>query len=239
MSLELSPGDGTLQSRTWELDWHEGSLVQDLKDASAEPLAEPTIEVPDDLKHNLMITSVDALVNWGRKSALWPVTFGLACCAFEMIASAMGRFDIARFGMEAFRASPRQADLMIVSGRVSIKMMPVLLKIYEQMPEPKWVISMGACASSGGVFDTYTLVQGVDQFLPVHCYIPGCPPRPESLLDALMKIQAIIGEDTDTDDSADAGNSTPDGDEPGTTAAPAEQEAPGGETSEAPSTSET
>ena len=114
MSLELSSGDGPLQSRTWDLARYEGALVQDLKDASIEPLAEPTIEVPEDLKNNLMITSVDALVNWGRKSALWPVTFGLACCAFEMIASAMGRFDIARFGMEAFRASPRQADLMIV-----------------------------------------------------------------------------------------------------------------------------
>ncbi|SVE01234.1 uncharacterized protein METZ01_LOCUS454088, partial [marine metagenome] len=122
MSLELTPGGGPLQSRTWDLDRYEGSLVQDLKDASIEPLAEPTIEVPDDLKNNLMITSVDALVNWGRKSALWPVTFGLACCAFEMIASAMGRFDIARFGMEAFRASPRQADLMIVAGTVTWKM---------------------------------------------------------------------------------------------------------------------
>ncbi|MCH9051627.1 MAG: hypothetical protein IIA72_11165 [Proteobacteria bacterium] len=115
MPLEISKEDGPLQSRTWELDRHEGSLVQELKDASAEPLAEPTIEVPADLKSNLMITSVDALVNWSRKSALWPVSFGLACCAFEMIASAMGRFDIARFGMEAFRASPRQADLMIFS----------------------------------------------------------------------------------------------------------------------------
>ena len=138
MPLELSQGDGPLQSRTWELDRYEGSLVQDLKDASIEPLAEPTIEVPDDLKNNLMITSVDALVNWSRKSALWPVTFGLACCAFEMIASAMGRFDIARFGMEAFRASPRQADLMIVAGTVTWKMSPAIRRIYDQMAEPKW-----------------------------------------------------------------------------------------------------
>ena len=191
------------------------------------------------LGDNIITTSVNSVAKWARKNALWPMPFGTACCAIEMMATLSGRFDMSRFGAEVIRFSPRQADLMIVSGRVSIKMMPVLLKIYEQMPEPKWVISMGACASSGGVFDTYTLVQGVDQFLPVHCYIPGCPPRPESLLDALMKIQAIIGEDTDTDDSADAGNSTPAGDEPGTTAAPAEQEAPGGETSEAPSTSET
>ena len=150
MSLELSSGDGPLQSRTWDLDRYEGALVQDLKDASIEPLAEPTIEVPEDLKNNLMITSVDALVNWGRKSALWPVTFGLACCAFEMIASAMGRFDIARFGMEAFRASPRQADLMIVAGTVTWKMSPAIRRIYDQMAEPKWVISMGVCATSGG-----------------------------------------------------------------------------------------
>ena len=152
MSLELSSGDGPLQSRTWDLDRYEGALVQDLKDASIEPLAEPTIEVPEDLKNNLMITSVDALVNWGRKSALWPVTFGLACCAFEMIASAMGRFDIARFGMEAFRASPRQADLMIVAGTVTWKMSPAIRRIYDQMAEPKWVISMGVCATSGGPY---------------------------------------------------------------------------------------
>ena len=141
-----------------------------------------------------------------------------------MMATLSGRFDMSRFGAEVIRFSPRQADLMIVSGRVSIKMMPVLLKIYEQMPEPKWVISMGACASSGGVFDTYTLVQGVDQFLPVHCYIPGCPPRPESLLDALMKIQAIVGEDAGADDSADTPGSTETGKEPETPAALDQQE---------------
>jgi len=167
-------------------------MVQDLKDASIEPLAEPTIEVPDDLKNNLMITSVDALVNWGRKSALWPVTFGLACCAFEMIASAMGRFDIARFGMEAFRASPRQADLMIVAGRVSQKMAPILRQIYDQMMEPKWVISMGVCASSGGMFNNYAIVQGVDQVVPVDVYAPGCPPGPETLMHAILTLHDSI-----------------------------------------------
>ena len=166
MPLELSQGDGPLQSRTWELDRYEGSLVQDLKDASIEPLAEPTIEVPDDLKNNLMITSVDALVNWSRKSALWPVTFGLACCAFEMIASAMGRFDIARFGMEAFRASPRQADLMI---------------------------SMGVCATSGGpYYGSYSVVPGVDHIIPVDVYVPGCPPRPDALLYGIMELHEKI-----------------------------------------------
>ena len=137
-------------------------------------------------------TRLDAAVSWFRKNSLWPMPMGLACCAIELMAAGASRFDISRFGAEVMRFSPRQSDLMIVAGRISVKMLPVLQRIYMQMAEPKWVISMGACASSGGVFDTYTLVQGVDQFLPVHCYIPGCPPRPESLLDALMKIKNEI-----------------------------------------------
>jgi len=137
-------------------------------------------------------TRVDALLDWGRRNSLWPMPFGTACCAIEMMATLCSRYDLSRFGSEVIRFSPRQSDLMIVSGRISIKMMPVLIEIYNQMPEPKWCISMGACASSGGVFDTYTLVQGVDQFIPVDVYIPGCPPRPESLVDAVMMIQERI-----------------------------------------------
>ena len=143
------PGGGPLHSRTWDIDRSEGQLVNDLFAASQSPISVPAIEVPDDLKRNLMVTSVDALVNWSRKSALWPVSFGLACCAFEMMATAMGRFDISRFGMEVFRASPRQADLMIVAAPLPGKWAPPIKRIYEQMAEPRWVIAMGVCATSG------------------------------------------------------------------------------------------
>ena len=148
----------------------------------------------DQLQENVMTTKVDAMVGWARKNSLWPMPFGTACCAIELMATLASRFDLARFGAEAIRFSPRQSDLLIVSGRVSIKMMPVLKKIYDQMPEPKWVVSMGACASSGGVFNTYTLVQGVDQYIPVDVYIPGCPPRPENVIQALLKIQEKVAQ---------------------------------------------
>jgi NADH-quinone oxidoreductase subunit B len=140
----------------------------------------------------IITTRLDSLVNWARKSSLWPATFGLACCAIEMMATTDSRHDLARFGSEVFRASPRQADVMIVSGRVSRKMAPVLRRIYDQMPEPKWVISMGACATSGGVFDNYAIVQGVDKIVPVDVYIPRCPPRPEMLIHAVMMLQDKI-----------------------------------------------
>lgn len=143
-----------------------------------------------------LTTTVDKLVNWGRKNSLWPMPFGTACCAIEMMATLASRYDLARFGAEAIRFSPRQSDLLIVSGRISLKMMPVLKKIYDQMPEPKWVISMGACASCGGVFDTYTMIQGVDQFIPVDIYVPGCPPRPEQLIDAVMEIQKLVDKES-------------------------------------------
>jgi NADH-quinone oxidoreductase subunit B len=141
---------------------------------------------------NFMISTVDYVFNWARKSALWPMTFGLACCAIEMIASSTARFDIARFGSEVFRPSPRQSDLMIVSGTVTLKMAPVVKRIYDQMPEPKWVISMGACSSVGGPFNTYAVLQGVDRIVPVDVYVIGCPPRPENLFYALLKLQDKI-----------------------------------------------
>ena len=134
------------------------------------------------------------MVQWARRSSIWPVTFGLACCAIEMMAMSCSRYDIARFGAEVFRGSPRQSDLMIVAGRLSRKMAPALRRIYDQMPEPKWVISMGACASIGGVFDNYAIVQGVDQVVPVDVYVPGCPPRPESLIYGIVQLQRKIAE---------------------------------------------
>src|SRR5437588_371412 len=144
------------------------------------------------LPSGVLLTTVEKLVNWTRKSSLWPATFGLACCAIEMMATGTGRYDIARFGMEAFRASPRQADLMIVAGRVSQKMAPVVRQIYDQMANPKWVLAMGVCASSGGMFNNYAVVQGVDHIVPVDIYLPGCPPRPEMLLDAILKLHEKI-----------------------------------------------
>ncbi len=144
------------------------------------------------LGDSIITTTISKVADWGRKSSLWPALFGLACCAIEMMAASASRFDLARFGSEVFRASPRQADLMIVSGRVCQKMAPVVRQIYDQMPEPKWVIAMGACASSGGVFNNYAVIQGVDKIIPVDVYVPGCPPRPESLIDAVMKLQEKI-----------------------------------------------
>jgi NADH-quinone oxidoreductase subunit B len=149
------------------------------------------------LGDNVITTSLDKLVNWSRSRSLWPMTFGLACCAIEMMATGAARFDLDRFGI-IFRASPRQADCIIIAGTVTKKMLPVILTVYEQMPEPKYVIAMGACACSGGIFDTYSVVQGIDEHLPVDVYIPGCPPRPEGLLYGIIKLQEKIMRERNT-----------------------------------------
>ncbi|MFQ6016274.1 MAG: NADH-quinone oxidoreductase subunit B [Anaerolineae bacterium] len=140
----------------------------------------------------ILLTTVEKMIRWGQRSSIWPLLFGLACCAIEMMATYAAHADLARFGSELYRASPRQADLMIVAGRLSRKMAPVVRRLYDQMAEPKWVIAMGACASCGGVFNNYAIVQGVDEVIPVDVYVPGCPPRPEALMQALMKVQAKI-----------------------------------------------
>jgi len=153
----------------------------------------PGYEIPPELQSQVTVTTLDRIYNWGRRSSIWPMMFGLACCAIEMICTAASRYDLARFGMEVMRASPRQADLMIVSGTVTKKMIPTIVRLYNQMPEPKYVIAMGACASGGGPFkEGYNVVSGVDQFVPVDVYIPGCPPTPQALLHGLITLQKKI-----------------------------------------------
>ena len=145
-----------------------------------------------DLPENIVVSQLDVVANWARSNSLWPMPFATACCGIELMATASSRYDLARFGAEVMRFSPRQCDLMIVAGRIVMKMLPVLQRIWLQMPEPKWCISMGACACSGGVFDTYAVVQGVDRFIPVDVYVPGCPPRPEQLIAGIMELQKKI-----------------------------------------------
>ena len=149
-------------------------------------------DAEEDVRRGLLLTTLDRAVSWARKQSMWPATFGLACCAIEMMSTGAADYDLSRWGMELFRASPRQADLMIVAGRVSQKMAPVLRQIYDQMPEPKWVISMGVCASAGGMFTNYAVVQGVDTIVPVDVYVPGCPPKPEMLMFGILKLQEKV-----------------------------------------------
>lgn len=164
---------------------------------SNEPLNSPEYDIPLEMRGYLAVTTIDRINNWARSNSLWPMMFGLACCAIEMIATAASRFDLARFGMEVMRPSPRQADIMLVSGTVTKKMVPNIVRIYNQMPEPKYVVAMGACASGGGPFkEGYNVVSGIDKFIPVDVYIPGCPPTPQALLHGLMTLQKQVRKET-------------------------------------------
>ena len=176
--------------------------VNNVKENVKDVLDQADYDFSGAIYDSILTTKVGKVFGWAQKNALWPATFGLACCAIEMMAMANSRWDAARFGAEVFRASPRQADLMIVSGRVSQKMAPVLKIIFDQMPEPKWVISMGACASCGGIFNNYAIVQGVDRVVPVDVYVPGCPPGPEALLYGIIKLQEKIMNEAGTKQAA-------------------------------------
>ncbi|HUU08112.1 MAG TPA: NADH-quinone oxidoreductase subunit B family protein [Dehalococcoidales bacterium] len=191
MAVEKLPGRYIYDDK--ELDRSEGEGIEALKAHSQDVIPDPDKWLEEELKANVLLTTVDALLNWARRSSLWPVLFAPACCAFELICTAASRFDISRFGMEIMRASPRQADLMITAGTVTWKMAPQVKRIYDQMAEPKWVIAMGACAISGGIFTgSYAVVPGYNRIIPVDVYIPGCPPRPEALLYGIGILQSKI-----------------------------------------------
>jgi len=179
------------------IDMVEGREVESLKKSCQQPIPDPDSWLETELRRNVLLTTVDYVIDWARSRSVFPLMFGLACCAFEMIATAASRFDIARFGMDIFRWSPRQADLMIVAGTITWKMAPAVKLIYEQMAEPKWVIAMGACAISGGTFrESYSVVPGLNRIVPVDVYVPGCPPRPEGLIHGIRLIHQKILRDT-------------------------------------------
>jgi len=181
-----------------ELDQAEGAAIEALKAGSQQPIPDPDQWLEEELKRNILLTTVDAMINWARRNSLWPVVCFPACCAFEFITTAASRFDISRFGMEIIRASPRQADLMITAGTLTWKMAPNVRRIYDQMPEPKWVIAMGACGISGGIFASasYAVVPGYNRIVPVDVYVPGCPPRPEALLYGIRQLQKKIAKES-------------------------------------------
>jgi len=179
-----------------ELDRHEAEIIEALKVRSQETIPDPDEWLSEELQRNILVTSVDALLNWARRSSLWPVICFPACCAFELIAVQASRFDMSRFGMEILRASPRQGDLMITAGTLTWKMAPQVRRVYDQMAEPKWVIAMGACAISGGIFaSSYSVIPGYNRIIPVDVYVPGCPPRPEALLYGIRMLQHKLTKD--------------------------------------------
>jgi NADH-quinone oxidoreductase subunit B len=190
--MEVSSDKEYIYTST-ELDRHEGQVIEELKASSRETIPDPDAWLDEDLKRNVMLTSVDAVINWARQASLWTAICFPACCAFEFIAAMGPRFDLSRFGMDIMRASPRQADLMITAGTLTWKMAPNVRRIYNQMPEPKWVIAMGSCAISGGIFrSSYSVVPGYNRIIPVDVYVPGCPPRPEALIYAIQMLHKKI-----------------------------------------------
>jgi NADH-quinone oxidoreductase subunit B len=190
--MEVSSDKEYIYTST-ELDRYEGRIIDELKTNSQEPIPDPDAWLDEELKRNILLTSVDAVINWARRSSLWTAICFPACCAFEFIAAMGPRFDLSRFGMDIMRASPRQADLMITAGTLTWKMAPNVTRIYNQMPEPKWVIAMGACAISGGIFrSSYSVVPGYNRIIPVDVYVPGCPPRPEALIYAIQMLHKKI-----------------------------------------------
>ena len=190
--MEVTDPRETIYS-PYEVDCHEGELINELKARTLEPIPDPDDWLDEEVKRNVFLTSADWFVNWARRSSLWPAICFPACCAFEFIAVNGPRFDLSRFGMEILRASPRQADLMITAGTLTWKMAPNVRRIYDQMPEPKWVIAMGACGISGGIFrSSYSVVPGYNSIVPVDVYVPGCPPRPEALIYGIQQLQEKI-----------------------------------------------